>query len=206
MKKISFGTADSDVKNAAFIALYARDYQPWINTLSLSEEQRQTKVPAILLLNRWDGRVGFAGGEVDGDETLAQAAIREAKEEINLVLNECDIEPICSHEFAIGKGKSLRTHLFSKECSAYELFEIQKETLVNGDDYGSEIMGSNMILVGDFGRGKGFPTFISSPMATSVREELIELILSKNLVSRGELENMVKLSGFDLEELVLNIN
>ena len=64
-------------------------------------------------------------------------------------------------------------------------------------------MGSNKVLIGDFGRGKGFPNFLKSPMATSVREELVELILFKKLVSKDSLKKMCEVAGFNLNDLLL---
>jgi 8-oxo-dGTP diphosphatase len=53
----------------------------------------------ILLLKRQntgykDGKYGFPGGSVDGDETILQAAIREAYEEVGVVIKEKDLDVI----------------------------------------------------------------------------------------------------------------
>jgi len=200
MKKIT--TLEFDLQNnASFVAYFSRAYQPWINNTSLTDSQRETKVPAILMLNRWDGRVGFAGGNVDSGENLFKAACRESFEEINHKVIEKELTPICTHKFEIG-SKTLSTHLFAKEVSNEELFSIQQNIHLSRD-YGDEILGSVICLVGDFSKGKGFPTFFKTPMATSVKEELIELIYQEELIPVKELENICLSSGFSLDQLLL---
>jgi len=53
----------------------------------------------ILLSRRYntgyfDGNYSFPAGHLDGDETLKQAMIREAKEEIDVILDPADLEMI----------------------------------------------------------------------------------------------------------------
>lgn len=179
--------------NASFIAYFCRGMKPWIDSKELSEEQRNTTIPAILFLNRWDGRVGFPGGNVDGNETFKEAAIRESIEEIAFRVEKSELHPICSHNFPAG-NTTLSTHLYSKEISQNELLDIQLN-IVNSGHYGSEVMGSTICLVGDFGRGKGFPAFINSPMASSVKEEIFELLLDRDLLTKEELEKMILTSN-----------
>ncbi len=200
MKKVITGQVNEE-KNASFISFYAKDYQPWKDNESLSDEQRATKVPAILMLNRWDGRVGFAGGNVDAGETLGQAAVRESIEEINYIVLEDGLDNICSHNFQAGK-QTLSAHLFAKEVTVEELMFIQ-QGIHNSRDFGDEILGSVIVLVGDFGRGKGFPNFLKSPMASSVREELVELISSKKLVSEETLAQMCETAGYSISDLLI---
>ena len=199
MKKITTAELNSE-KNASFVAYFTRVMKPWENNGSLTDEQRATEVPAILLLNRWDGRVGFAGGNVDAGETLLQSAARESLEEINNVVSEDELTAICSHNFQAGK-QTLSTHLFAKEVSVDELMSIQ-QNVHTSRDFGDEITGTVLCLVGDFGRGKGFPNFLKSPMATSVKEELIELISTQELVSNSSLEEMCNTAGLSSSELL----
>jgi 8-oxo-dGTP pyrophosphatase MutT (NUDIX family) len=67
------------------------------------------------MMNRWDGRIGFPGGNVDKeDKSLAAAAIRELREELNFDAEVDDLEPLRSdvindfitvHAFHLDLGK-----------------------------------------------------------------------------------------------------
>jgi hypothetical protein len=52
-----------------------------------------------------------------------------------------------------------------------EIFNIQKN-LINAIDYGSEIMGSNLVILNDLKDNKGFSTFKHTPMPNKVLEDL----------------------------------
>lgn len=68
-----------------------------------------------IMMNRWDGRIGFPGGNVDeGDESLAHAAARELREELNYLARPEDLVPLRSdvinefitvHAFHLNLGK-----------------------------------------------------------------------------------------------------
>lgn len=73
------------MKNAVFVALFGRcrvyeDYED----PSIPEEVRNAYCPLVLLVHRWDNRIGFPGGFVDPGEELVPALIREMREEVNL--------------------------------------------------------------------------------------------------------------------------
>ena len=188
MKQVKTGLMNPN-KNASFVAIYARDFQPFLSA-DVPDSVKVRKCSVILMLNRWDGSIGFVGGNVDGNETLIDGAIRESNEEINLKLTYSMLEPIVSHDFFINNEKTRTSHLFASEVSISRFLEIEADVR-KGRDFGSEIMGSVMVLVDDFGNGKGFPTFLNSPMAPSVKEELIELISQKSLARNVSLKDML---------------
>ena len=175
MKKTKVGKVNQE-GNASFVAIYAKGFKPWANNLELSEEQQNTEVPIVLMLNRWDGRVGFIGGNVDNEESLIEAALRESKEEINLSnVNESDLEPIVTHNFKAG-SKTLSTHLFVKEVSLEEFSKIQNE-IPNSKEFGVEVMGSNKVLIGD---SKLFFTKIRAVGTKSKTEMPLVLVIEIN--------------------------
>jgi len=62
----------------------------------------------ILLLRRcntgWkDGEYGVVAGHVDGNETIAEAMVREAKEEADITINESDLKVVHA-QHRISKG------------------------------------------------------------------------------------------------------
>lgn len=175
--------------------------------------EKGSVVPVIAMINRWDGRIGFLGGKVEAGETLAEAAAREAheaheeagidfdvhilEEETYVDLYIADLQPIVSHEFQAGK-EPLKTHLFAIEVPKVEnLIELMDLAFF---DLG-ETVGVTLVYVGDFGKGKGFPKFLKNQMASSVREELCELILKLNLVPEKELYDMIETAGFEVDKI-----
>ena len=76
----TFGTLNQ--KNAVFVGFFVRSklYRGSPHVSSVDHERELTQ---ILLLMRWDSRLGFPGGMVDDGETLVEAALREVQEEIH---------------------------------------------------------------------------------------------------------------------------
>lgn len=76
--------------------------------------------------NKW----GLCAGHVDTGETLTDAAIREIKEEIGIIVNENDLIPFGNYETFIDETNSHLTHFFYLECNNdIAEFTIQKEEL-----------------------------------------------------------------------------
>lgn len=97
MFRIQAGTNPRNKPSAAFIAVYTEapvyeDYH------EVPEDVRQTIIPLVMFLHRWDGKIGFMGGMVEEGESLAEAAAREAKEEAWFDVNIDDMQLVCSHE------------------------------------------------------------------------------------------------------------
>lgn len=182
-------------KESSFIIVYLREYMPWKGDENYPKEVQETKTPAVLMLERWDGRQGFIGGEVDKGESIKEAAIREAKEEIGLIVDEKKVKPLISHSFAI------TTHSHSYEVSDMkEMKEIQSK-VSQSKDYMNEIVGSSIVYIGDLGRGKGLTQVLKKNMATSCIEELVHLIIKEKLVDIEVLKKAVVDAGLNFAEV-----
>lgn len=199
MKKVEFGTQPENKKQSVFIALYGQEKLYKHYTEGLSEEARNTDIPVILLLNRWDGKVGLPGGYVEKGETLTQAAVREAFEELGVTIREEELIPVVSHEFGIV------THLFAVKKEFSELVQIQRNVF-DAPHYGSEITGTFLAHIkandGGYRGDKGFASTISSSLAKSLREELVHLVLAEQMMNHDLLEQVCKDAGFELDQLL----
>lgn len=172
-KELKFGTLNKK-RNASFVGFYLKSkcYEGYKN---VPEQVRDLDIPQILLLQRWDGKLGYVGGMVDEGEDILTAAIREVKEEINLDISDFNLEltEICTHE----ASENLHVHFYAVEID----LDIKRHILENaykGSDYEAETCGVvfQQILDGDkFGINK----FLENAyLATAVKEET-EILIEK---------------------------
>lgn len=180
-------------KESSFIIVFLREHKPWGDNEKYPQEIRDTKTPVILLLERWDGRQGFIGGEVDNGESIFEAAIREAEEETTWKPNENKVKPLISHSFAI------TTHSHSYEVETLEELETIRKNIENSKHWMDEITGSSLSYIGDLGRSKGLTQVLKKNMATSCVEELVHLIIKENLVDLETLKKSCEEAGLDFE-------
>jgi U8 snoRNA-decapping enzyme len=130
----------------------------------------------MLMQMRTDGRMGFPGGMVDGEESLGEALLRELDEELGYTLNNHFMytTPFCTHLIAPGSKKELATHLFHKEVSEKDIRDIIKNS-TKAVDFISENRGNFLVDVNHYNHKYNKRLMRRSGLARSVREEL-ELI------------------------------
>jgi U8 snoRNA-decapping enzyme len=180
----TFGTPNR--RNAAFVGFFVRSklYQGYHHVSSDDQDRDLTQ---ILLLMRWDARLGFPGGMVDEGESLAEAALREVQEEIHFFKLDPALSseeqkqqqsrflgrltPIVSHQIK----PDLNVHFFSCEISIEERDYIRAHAHL-APHANAEVAGVNFIHCFDRSK-KGFSTLLTHGFfAPGVREELISLI------------------------------
>lgn len=99
---------DGGTREGAFLAITAwsplyKDY----DDPSMTDAYRAALFPVVLMVLRWDGRLGFPGGLREGDNTLPGTALKEALEEVGFVAPREQVRHVASHQ-----GRALRVHLF----------------------------------------------------------------------------------------------
>ncbi len=79
--RVEFGNLSKTKQNAVFLAIYTDEISPW---KYFKDDMQQTSCPAIIMIDRWDGRIGFPGGTLEPKEELLDALVREINEEIGI--------------------------------------------------------------------------------------------------------------------------
>lgn len=183
-QRIPFGLTDHPKKNAVFLAIYLESISPW---KYFKDDMQHIKCPALIMIDRWDGRMGFPGGTVNEGETLLQALVREIKEEIGITIKPEQVHPIASHE------NRIVTHLYGLKVLEAEFLHIYYHILNNfsrsillhayeeGDEshFMSEITGIKIVPLIHH-ENKGINRFMENSFAGATKEDL-EIILHEIL-------------------------
>jgi len=176
IKRIPFGQINSEKENAVFLAIYVKDIAPWKH---FKDDIKHTRCPVVIMIDRWDGRMGFPGGGIKKNETLLYALKREIYEEIGIRVKEDKIHSIASHEWKIV------THFYGLEVKELEFLHIYHHILNNfsrsillhayeeGDEsrFMSETTGIKIVPIIEH-VGKGINKFLENSFAGATRQDL----------------------------------
>jgi ADP-ribose pyrophosphatase YjhB (NUDIX family) len=179
--RISFGKLSTTKKNAVFLAIFTDAISPWKYFM---DEMKHTVCPAVIMIDRWDGRMGFPGGTLEPDELLQDALVREIKEEIGI-----NVKPQKAIEISSFENEKIVTHLYGLRVKEIEFLHIYYHILNNfsrsilkhayeEDDkshFMSEITGIKIVPI-VLHDGKGINKFLESSFAGSCKEDLEVLI------------------------------
>lgn len=179
-ERTSFAKRAEGQTEAVFLAIYVEEISPW---KYFKDEIQKVKCPAVIMIDRWDGRMGFPGGTLNEGETIVEALIREIKEEIGITIKAEKIHPIASHT------ANITTHFYGLKVLEIEFLHIYYHILNNfsrsillhayeeGDEshFMSEITGIKIVPLVEH-RGKGINNFIDNHFAGSSREDLLVLM------------------------------
>lgn len=183
-QRVPFGWCDHSKKNAVFLAIYVESIAPW---KYFKDDMQHIKCPALIMIDRWDGRMGFPGGTVNENETLIEALVREIKEEIGITIKPDQVHSIASHE------NRIVTHLYGLKVLEAEFLHIYYHILNNfsrsillhayeeGDEshFMSEITGIKIVPLIRH-ENKGINRFLENSFAGATREDL-EILLHETL-------------------------
>jgi U8 snoRNA-decapping enzyme len=176
VKRVPFGQISKTKKNAVFLVIYTKEISPW---KYFKDSIKHIKCPAIIMIDRWDGRMGFPGGGIKNDEDLLEALRREIKEEIGIRVRKDKVHPIASHEFKIV------THFYGLEVNELEFLHIYYHILNNfsrsillhayeeGDEsrFMSETTGIKIVPIIEHAK-KGINKFLENSFAGATKEDL----------------------------------
>lgn len=112
-------------QNSAFVVFFTDPVKIYEHVESLPEQVRQLGIPLMGANLRWDGSLGFVGGLVDPGETILQAALREAGEEVGYVPDAKNVVLVCSHHM-VSARRTQNTHLFACRVTMEEIYAIRQ--------------------------------------------------------------------------------
>lgn len=184
IKRIPFGKLSNVKKNAVFLVIYVKDIAPW---KYFKDEIKHMKCPAMIMIDRWDGRMGFPGGTMKEGEEILDALKREIKEEIGINVRQDKVHPIASHEWKI------TTHFYGLEVNELEFLHIYYHILSSfsrsillhayeeGDEsrFMSETTGIKIVPIVAH-KGKGINKFLENSFAGATRQDL-DIFLQETL-------------------------
>ncbi|WP_024954747.1 NUDIX domain-containing protein [Sulfurospirillum arcachonense] len=184
IKRIAFGKINPAKNNAVFLAIYVKDIAPW---KYFKDDIKHTRCPAVIMIDRWDGRMGFPGGGMKEDEDILDALKREIKEEIGITIKKDKVHPIASHEWKIC------THFYGLEVNELEFLHIYYHILSSfsrsillhayeeGDEsrFMSETTGIKIVPIIEHNK-KGINKFLENSFAGATKQDL-EIFLDEVL-------------------------
>jgi len=176
--RIEFGKISEEKKNAVFLAIYTKEVAPWKYFM---DEMKHTICPAVIMIDRWDGRMGFPGGTLEEGEPLLDALVREIKEEIGIRVKPDKVKEVVSFD-----NEKIVTHLYALEVHEVEFLHIYYHILNNfarsilkhayeEDDeshFMSEITGIKIVPIVKH-HNKGINKFLQNSFAGSSKEDLL---------------------------------
>lgn len=184
IQRIPFGKINEEKKNAVFLAIYVKEISSW---KYFKDEISHKQCPAVIMVDRWDGRMGFPGGGMEKDEPILDALKREIDEEIGIKVRKEKVHPISSHEWKIC------THFYGLEVNELEFLHIYYHILSNfsrsillhayeeGDEsrFMSETTGIKIVPIIEH-EGKGINKFLENSFAGATKQDL-EIFLKEIL-------------------------
>lgn len=165
-EQVQLGT--KGIRDAAFVCYYAKDVNPYIGATvdeGFPVGLEDVKCHQILMVMRWDSKLGFPGGMVEEGEELTDAVVRESLEEIG---EEADlselklISSVCLHD------KDLNVHMYMQEMTTQDLYLIQKYSSQEGKHAKIEGMGTLVMTLTDVAK----KNLLTAQCAKGVKEHL----------------------------------
>ncbi|CAH2316377.1 U8 snoRNA-decapping enzyme [Pelobates cultripes] len=148
----------------------------------------------LLMMMRFDGRLGFPGGFVDVKDSSLEAGLnREVEEELGcssskFEVTEKDYRSAQVREFP----QKCVTHFYIKELELEDMDKIESEC-VNAKDHGIEVMGLVRVPLYTLRDGMGgLPAFLCNNFIGNSKSQLLYAIRSLHLLREDQIQEALR--------------
>ena len=162
-------------KDAAFVITHTSS-KVWENFEGIPDAAKQTVVPRVLMIERWDGLMRFPGGFLEPDEEIVEGAFREVEEEIGifaeiLMRHQFDVEhpgmTIVTRETPSRKIHSIMIELSQKDFDF--IIEAPKHGVKH---FGTEVLGVVGVPIINYPNAPVYDRFMKRDLALFVKEDI----------------------------------
>jgi len=190
--------ADSISANVKRHAVHCMIFADWDG-----EVLRFPAIAAVLMQMRFDGHLGFPGGEVDesligrsadeAKEIILQALVRELLEEMHI--DKDSIKMTTDDYLFTHKSESdIFLHFYAFKVSLSKIQEIEKN-IVNCREYAREVMGIFRVPLFTMEDGyRGFPGFLNNAFIGTAKQQLLSSLDLLNIMPKKELSRVINSS------------
>ena len=146
---------------------------------------------------RFDGKLGFPGGIIDGNETVIDGVTREIKEEMNIDVKLCpedfvSLETVEYHRQKHDKvWNKMNLYFFAKEMDESTFLQME-EKCRKAQHFGIEVLGTIRAPLHQWTNAtnaeqkpEGFPLFLTHTFAGNAKGQLL-LALNKHKIMTEE--------------------
>lgn len=183
IKEIKNKSFAKNALHCVFASIICKNGKPYSKYLEVKEEKdKETIIPMVLMINRWDGYMGFPGGKVDpkdyinGElslETLKTGLKRELVEEIAFFdVDESKLEILCS---LYHTNDNVYIHNFTYEVE-YEEFKNIIKNSNRSIHFITEINSCFPVHLITYRGNKGLPITLKQEMCATSKYELLQIL------------------------------
>lgn len=145
---------------------------------------------AVMMQMRFDGALGFPGGEVDEGESPEEAVSREFQEEMGSPVS-------IQRQDHINTTYSTRTkfclHFYAKEVTM-EQFRQMEHGCTRAKEWGDEVMGMVRCPLYTLPNGLGLPGFLRHTFIGTAQSQLLTAMKERGLLTGEEVDAALKCS------------
>jgi len=172
-------SANPNKRSAVHVAIYHRGHKLYEHYKETPKIVCNTVIPTVLMINRWDGRIGFPGGHIDQGETPEEALLRELKEEINFSPLRPDGDERKIHYVASWEGPTTNLHFYACEILDFQDMKRIVRDACLAEHFSSEITGTFLQHLHTYDNGMGLTSFLKSANLVPAVAEQVELICKR---------------------------